>query len=93
VQTAAKKLQDAQSAHAKVASSAAAAPNNNIHACLSAARAQRDDLLALALQLQEPAEFMTVIFACICAAEVLFLPFNCNFSTQISARFHSRAFL
>jgi hypothetical protein len=76
VQTAAKKLQDAQSAHAKVASSAAAAPNNNIHACLSAARAQRDDLLALALQLQELAEFMTVIFACLCASEVLFPPFN-----------------
>jgi hypothetical protein len=76
VQTAAKKLQDAQSAHAKVASSAAAAPDSNIHACVSAARAQRDDLMALALQLQDLAQFMTVIFACFCGSQVLFPFFN-----------------
>jgi hypothetical protein len=62
VQSAAKKLQDARSAYAKVAVSAAAAPNSNIFDCASAARAQRDDLLLLAGQLQELAEFMRVTF-------------------------------
>lgn len=60
MQVAAKKLQDAQSAYAKVASAAAATPDINIHDCASSARTQRDDILALACQLQELAQFLKV---------------------------------
>jgi hypothetical protein len=63
VQVAAKKLQEAQTAYTKVATAAAAAPNSNIHDCASAARTQRDDLMALAGQMQELAEFLKVFFA------------------------------
>ena len=62
VQTAAKKLQDAKTACAKIAVSAAAAPGINICDCASAARGQRDELLSLVGQLQELAEFVTVTF-------------------------------
>lgn len=58
MQAAAKKLQDAQTAYAKVASTAAAAPNMNIHDCASAARTQRDDIMSLAAQMQELAQFL-----------------------------------
>lgn len=63
MQAAAKKLQDAQTAYAKVASTAAAAPNMNIHDCASAARIQRDDIMSLAAQMQELAQFLKVLFA------------------------------
>ena len=60
VQSASKRLQDCRTAYEKVAISAAAAPNINILDCASAARAQRDDLVSLAAQLQELAEFIMV---------------------------------
>ena len=72
VQAAAKKLQEAQTAYTKVAA-AAAAPNSNIHDCASAARTQRDDLMALAGQMQELAEFLKVFFAnCLSISTILF---------------------
>jgi hypothetical protein len=63
LQAASKKLQDTKNAHTKVADAAAGAPNINIHDCASSARAQRDDLLSLAAQLQQLSLFISVIFA------------------------------
>ncbi len=60
LQAAAKKSEEARTAYGRVAILAAAAPNINIHDCAGAARAQRDELLSLAGQLQGLLEFLTV---------------------------------
>lgn len=103
LQAAAKKLEDARTAHGRVAIAAAAAPNINIHDCASAARVQRDDLLSLAGQLQELAEFLTVIctFFDFASSPLIFelsaCVSNCQYCsvhfTASSARNCRRAFL
>jgi hypothetical protein len=75
LQASAKKLQDTQTAYAKVASAASSAPNINIHDCASAARTQRDDIMALAGQMLELAQFLKVLFA-------FTLPFQPSFSSK-----------